>query len=316
MLTVLVSCPDCNKVRKAPQEQLGRHAKCPCGASFELKEWKCLECTQVLRDMAVERCPRCLVAIPQLTRPAPPASKPARTAGRDTGQSNDEWIAEKNKSEIAAAASEEHESEVKKAVNPWKPEMYEQYFLKLGTTVTGPFSMGQIINYEDQGHLPSGIEISNHQGGPWTCWSVVKQQQTAKRHDISQAEQIAEEVLDITPESETPATEPSDAPRTRECEDCGGVVSKRAATCPHCGAPTGSKSSGPQPSSSVNVVKPDEQWSETTHNQNLALCPHCNKTRSKNAKVCPHCGGSIPQPNYLLGLFLLVFVFPLVFNGC
>ena len=33
------------------------------------------------------------------------------------------------------------------------------------------------------------------------------------------------------------ATEPSDAPRTRQCEDCGGTVSLRAQACPHCGAP-------------------------------------------------------------------------------
>ena len=225
------------------------------------------------------------------------------------------------------AVPNHNESEVKKAVNPREREMDEQYFLKLGTTVTGPFSKGQIIQFGDDGHLPGGIELSNHQDGLWmdwsvikTDWSVIEQQQVAMRHEISQAEQqakqIAEEALGITPESETPATEPSDAPRTRECEDCCGVVSKRAVTCPHCGAPTGSKSSGLQPSSSVNVVKSDEQWSQTTHNQNLALCPHCNKTRSKNAKVFPHCGGGITQPNYLLAFFLLFFVLPLFTYGC
>jgi hypothetical protein len=91
--------------------------------------------------------------------------------------------------------------------------MDEQYFLKLGTTVSGPFSKGQILQFGHDDHLRDSVELSNHQGGPWTCWSVIKQQCVTKYHE---AKQIAEEEFGITPESETPATEPSDAPRTRE----------------------------------------------------------------------------------------------------
>ena len=151
--------------------------------------------------------------------------------------------------------------------------MADSYFIKRGEKVSGPFSAGQLKKLAKDGKFRDDDGVSNRQDGPWTpaAKAFKKQQEASHQQSVTpetetpatkpsetvqapeEAEQIAEEVLGITPESETPATEPSDAPRTRQCEDCGGVVSKRARVCPHCGAPIVSDAEEKQPSPTVDA---------------------------------------------------------------
>lgn len=47
-----------------------------------------------------------------------------------------------------------------------------------------------------------------------------------------------------------------EVPRTMKCPDCGGVVSKRAAICPHCGAPV--REGEPQRVKVISVPKQEQ----------------------------------------------------------
>ncbi len=105
--------------------------------------------------------------------------------------------------------------------------MADSYFIKRGKKVSGPFSAGQVKKLAKDGKFRDDDGVSNRQDGPWTPTAkAFKKQQEASHRQIA------------TPEAETPATKPSGVARTRQCEDCGQQISKRAAACPQCGAPT------------------------------------------------------------------------------
>jgi len=55
------------------------------------------------------------------------------------------------------------------------------------------------------------------------------------------------------------------------CDDCGGKVSDRAASCPHCGCPVSTGSSA-------------------RYDGPLSRCGACGKQVSVTAGQCPHCG--------------------------
>lgn len=59
MKLLLSSCPSCRRVGQFNLENLGRKSRCPCGTTFELAEWKCLECGQPLKK-TLSQCPKCL----------------------------------------------------------------------------------------------------------------------------------------------------------------------------------------------------------------------------------------------------------------
>jgi predicted nucleic acid-binding Zn-ribbon protein len=58
-----------------------------------------------------------------------------------------------------------------------------------------------------------------------------------------------------------PAAKPTSPPNANltACKDCGGQVSKRAETCPHCGAPVASKNAAPETVNSVGAVAPSQK---------------------------------------------------------
>jgi DNA-directed RNA polymerase subunit M/transcription elongation factor TFIIS len=62
------------------------------------------------------------------------------------------------------------------------------------------------------------------------------------------------------------------------CEDCASQVSRRASTCPHCGAPL----------RGLDQQQVGESPSQLKSN-NLATCEDCGRQVSANAVVCPHC---------------------------
>ena len=74
-----------------------------------------------------------------------------------------------------------------------------------------------------------------------------------------------------------------------ECDDCGGKVSKRAATCPHCGAPL------TQTVQTKDTKNPSTQ--RKVPSGNLINCRVCGADRAnrqwKLATFCPACGDKL-----------------------
>ena len=186
--------------------------------------------------------------------------------------------------------------------------MADSYFIKRGEKVSGPFSAGQVKKLAKDGKFRDDDGVSNRQDGPWTpvAKAFKKQQEASHQESVTpeaetpatepsetvqapeEAEQIAEEVLGITPESETPATEPSAVPRTQQCEDCGGVVSKRAAVCPHCGAPIVSDTEEQQPSPSADA-SPSPMSVKVVTNYGTVVLSRKKKLDGSWSKICVSC---------------------------
>ncbi len=101
---------------------------------------------------------------------------------------------------------------------------------------------------------PVGISVSQGKQNPRTSSPSVKKKRKrpAAESEIAFNGSAAFDEFEFqTPESERypaetiPARLPPAIPtapvkkKTTQCDDCGGAVSKRAAVCPHCGAPVG-----------------------------------------------------------------------------
>jgi len=116
--------------------------------------------------------------------------------------------------------------------------MAAQYFIKRGETVKGPFTVEKLQALKKAKKLKAGDRISQSAEGPWESFSVsYKAKQSSEQPNPSPAK-------------------PS--PKTVACEDCGGIVSKRAHQCPHCGSPIGQ--SEDQVPSAVAEDTDDEQF--------------------------------------------------------
>jgi len=69
--------------------------------------------------------------------------------------------------------------------------------------------------------------------------------------------------------------------KLRSCDDCGGKVSKRAATCPHCGAPL-----DPFVESEEEISAEEQDLiDERRHNEIERLSKASKKTSKKTAKI-------------------------------
>ena len=69
--------------------------------------------------------------------------------------------------------------------------------------------------------------------------------------------------------------------KLRSCDDCGGKVSKRAATCPHCGAPQ-----DPVVESEEEISAEEQDLiDERRHNEIERLSKASKKTSKKTAKI-------------------------------
>lgn len=97
--------------------------------------------------------------------------------------------------------------------------MANSYFIKRGAKINGPFTVDKLQALKKAKKLRASDCVSQSEEGPWKPLSA-----------YSKANQG----------SEQKNTSPVDsAPKTVACEDCGGVVSRRAKSCPHCGSPVG-----------------------------------------------------------------------------
>ena len=76
--------------------------------------------------------------------------------------------------------------------------MADSYFIKRGEKVSGPFSAGQVKKLGKDGKFRDDDGVSNRRDGPWTPAAKAFKKQQEASHQQS-----------MTPEAETPTTEPS-----------------------------------------------------------------------------------------------------------
>jgi uncharacterized RDD family membrane protein YckC len=132
-----------------------------------------------------------------------------------------------------------------------------RYFVRKGSETNGPFAAQQIAELFRAKELKANDEIAESQTGPWSRMASVYRRILAEAdHEDTQSDEVvfAEApvdeyddipevlVLDEPAVEESPASDSTLGPdngRLASCEDCGGSVSRRASTCPHCGAPAG-----------------------------------------------------------------------------
>jgi formylglycine-generating enzyme required for sulfatase activity len=93
--------------------------------------------------------------------------------------------------------------------------MPSQFFIQRNGKVIGPFSYDSVKDRIGSGKIRATDQVAKASTGPWKTISDVP---------------ALVKLLDPSPKQSTG--------NLTECEDCGGSMSKRAETCPHCGAPT------------------------------------------------------------------------------
>jgi hypothetical protein len=97
--------------------------------------------------------------------------------------------------------------------------MADEYFIKRGEEINGPWTVEKLQALKKAKKIKADDELSQSAEGPWESLdSYEKAKQSSEQPHPSPAES---------------------SPKTVACEDCGGIVSKRAHQCPHCGAPIG-----------------------------------------------------------------------------
>jgi hypothetical protein len=95
--------------------------------------------------------------------------------------------------------------------------------MKRGSKTLGPFTAKKVVQLIKAKKLKSSDEVSLSEEGPWDRLSDVHK-----------------EIRNGTYALPTPVATPEKVPpNVRTCPDCVGSVSKRASSCPHCGAPCG-----------------------------------------------------------------------------
>ena len=99
-------------------------------------------------------------------------------------------------------------------------------FIKRGHKVYGPFSVAQIKSGVENKEIAAADYISKSKDGPWHNFAKL----------LANPESLMEPGEQTASQSPQPAATPSKR-NTVACEDCGGIVSLRATTCPHCGCP-------------------------------------------------------------------------------
>ena len=109
----------------------------------------------------------------------------------------------------------------------------EQYFLKRGDAVKGPFSSPKLQSLLAAKKLKANDLVGASNDGPWERMAAVH-----KSIRAGQPLELGTETAAKTERTASPAQEPQN-PNLIDCADCGTQVSKRATTCPNCGAPIG-----------------------------------------------------------------------------
>ena len=107
----------------------------------------------------------------------------------------------------------------------------DQYFLKRGDAVKGPFSLQKLQSLLAAKKLKANDLVGASDDGPWERLAAVH-----KTIRAGQPLELGTETAAKTEGTVSPPQQPQN-PNLIECADCGKAISKRAASCPHCGAP-------------------------------------------------------------------------------
>lgn len=150
-----------------------------------------------------------------------------------------------------------------------------EYFIRRKGKTHGPVSGQQLVEAAKSSKLKPTDEVATRADGPWKAATKFKALNTVfgeladfdslppkKTENVSPANIPPE--ADVTtggPSSSVNTVTPPDKPqpKTMACPDCDGTVSRRAQSCPHCGAPL---ASGPPTGTTavqpVNVIDNEE----------------------------------------------------------
>ena len=120
----------------------------------------------------------------------------------------------------------------------------KQYFVKRGEIISGPFTGAEVRDLASKKLILDDQEIGPAESGPWTKAGTALGITISLEHapGLAESANASQDEASQEDADETQIPTPQ-APRTTQCEDCGGLVSHRVASCPHCGAPSPTASS-------------------------------------------------------------------------
>ena len=104
-----------------------------------------------------------------------------------------------------------------------------RFYVQRGDKTFGPFESVQLKQLADSGRVIASDMIRQGEDGKWYSASEVKGLFVGEP-----VEQLPASLPPVAVE-ETPSA--TDNPNLRACRDCGKMVSRRATSCPSCGAP-------------------------------------------------------------------------------
>lgn len=100
--------------------------------------------------------------------------------------------------------------------------MSKHFYVRRGSKIQGPVPANKLKQLASRGELKLTDDLAESKEGPW--------------HSVASVGDLARLLPDVSSAAQSTEKEATPA-RTISCEDCGGTMSKRAAACPHCGAP-------------------------------------------------------------------------------
>lgn len=122
--------------------------------------------------------------------------------------------------------------------------MADQYFIKRGEKVHGPYTGEQISSGIKSKKLTAEDEVSVSKNGPWNplqvFYNTMRNMQVVQGAVGPQAQVKTSSSENSTPRPNVviAANGESTGSSLVKCEDCGKSISRRASSCPHCGAPS------------------------------------------------------------------------------
>jgi hypothetical protein len=104
-----------------------------------------------------------------------------------------------------------------------------RFYVQRGDETFGPFESLQLKQLADSGRVTASDMIRRGEDGKWYPASEVK--------GLFVGEPVEQMPASLPPAPGEETQSATDNPNLHACRDCGKMVSRRATTCPSCGAP-------------------------------------------------------------------------------
>ena len=130
--------------------------------------------------------------------------------------------------------------------------MASHLFVKRGEKLVGPVSLAQIKSSIESGKFIASDKVAKEKGGPWRSLG-----------NVPSLASLFPAAATVSPSTPAPSGDEESSSRLVKCEDCGKQISRRAESCPHCGAPVGrddQSSLGLQPDPLTQQPLSTDEW--------------------------------------------------------